>query len=1372
MAHQPQSRIFTEEDIPMLLNILNPVAYKYSVLGLQLRIPNTRIFNIEHNYSQCEDRLRIVITERLKQEEPLTLCDVATALRAESVNEGWLAGQLEAQYFPLDQSLSLLTGRGRTVFPTQTSAFQTHVLTTSTIPSAPSQAPANSNHTILHGQYISQLPGFSMPYSMYPQPSQSILFNHPNPQFQSWQFPPHNPSTFEQFSSYNHHVPMLPYSYAQCPVNNLQYRSPHHLTVNNLQYRSPHHLTSPTSVHPHCSTTSHMPLSTGPSQRDSVSEAWPAPNRHRPEMRPQPQLLSGQCEHAYGSISVAENPIQQTPTLCDIVTAPRAESIGENCSARVIESQSPPLLAGQKRAMSSTRAELCHMSPITATPQASAEICPPPTKTHRSEMRLQPLSSQHEQPCSSKLIADNASRDSVSENRPNTQEIRSQPPILQCLSIQNQQPCSSKSLTNNPVKQFIDFVKTTYRSSVVERDTSVVKWPPTPSKVYINLACIDRKRVKISEDYEKLTVDMVQDGCVDAIRVKKGPIEFSEIANGISLTCDQNATAMSSRRLILVEGAPGVGKSTFAWEFCRRWERGEIAQQYQLVLLLRLRDNMISEAKSLQDLLYHPSKSVSEALFEELVDSHNFHPLIILEGYDELPDNRRNGSSVFNQLISGKLLPSATVLVTSRPWATQKIRTKHEGRIHQHIEVLGFTRPQVTEYIRSTVPEDEVSGLEAYMERHPQIRMGMYIPLNSAIVVTVYQESQASGLAMPTTLTELYSALAITLLLRYLHGHPEYENVSALNSFSDLPEAVHSKFNELCRLAYSGIDGSRNRVQLIFKDLPSNFDSLGFMDSVTELYVTRGAVSSHNFLHLTFQEFFAAVHISNLPQEKHLDYFQRHKEGRLKVVLRFLAGLNKLNCFTKDIVNDMFKASPPLEDASKHQVSCDLEVDVDFINWMYEAQSDDVIELLLGQKTVEFSIKPRAMLLMDYYYLGYCIVHSHSQWVLSWEIKEIDEERVKLLTSEASTQALPRTCCKVVGLRSKQTILTLSTKCFHMLFTEWKNVLHLRELSLCLQVACDRIPWPDLSTLQFLRVKGGGNIKGIPLSLSCLKSLTIDCKHEQDLHYIADFISHASHLNVLCICVKTGLLEVITRDLASNTVLPLERLEMSQGSFSDIAVHHMVQFITHTETLQYLSITESEFSAHGLLGLAKCLHQRPTLQVALKDLKYDINCDNDAEVLVQLQDHYPDIVNFLKLGNSTIKGISDVGAKALAQALKSIDMITLNLSGNDNAIGVDGVVALAEALHHNSTLEKLVLGYISIGDDGAEALAKALCHNSTLKELRLYGNDSIGKKGTHQLIESLALNKSISHLSLPSTCWVYAQQSPQYHSVQHKVCFA
>ena len=102
-------------------------------------------------------------------------------------------------------------------------------------------------------------------------------------------------------------------------------------------------------------------------------------------------------------------------------------------------------------------------------------------------------------------------------------------------------------------------------------------------------------------------------------------MNFNEVTRGISIPSgklsDSHAT---EQRLILVEGAPGVGKSTFAWEFCRRWERGEIAHNAQQYQLLRLRDDRISKAKTL---IYHPLEDVSWAVSVELVHSHNLHAL-------------------------------------------------------------------------------------------------------------------------------------------------------------------------------------------------------------------------------------------------------------------------------------------------------------------------------------------------------------------------------------------------------------------------------------------------------------------------------------------------------------------------------------------------------------------------------------------------------------------------------------------------------------------------------------------------------------------------------------------------------------------------
>ena len=74
-------------------------------------------------------------------------------------------------------------------------------------------------------------------------------------------------------------------------------------------------------------------------------------------------------------------------------------------------------------------------------------------------------------------------------------------------------------------------------------------------------------------------------------------------------------------------------------------------------------------------------------------------------------------------------------------------------------------------------------------------------------------------------------------------------------SFSDLPQDVYQQLCELARIAYKGI---HNDQQVIFSDLPEDFETLGLMQCVPELYVDED-----NFLHLTVQEYLAAFHLSH-----------------------------------------------------------------------------------------------------------------------------------------------------------------------------------------------------------------------------------------------------------------------------------------------------------------------------------------------------------------------------------------------------------------------------------------------------------------------------------------------------------------------------
>ena len=424
----------------------------------------------------------------------------------------------------------------------------------------------------------------------------------------------------------------------------------------------------------------------------------------------------------------------------------------------------------------------------------------------------------------------------------------------------------------SPMDTFIHYVKSTYEQCKIIKTLNVLKWPPTPSKIFINLACIDWESVVSKEEADEYTRAMVEDGNVDVIMKKKKNIGFDDIVRDLP-------PVTASEKVVLVEGAPGVGKSTFAWEFCRRWESGEIAQQYQLVLLLRLRDERISRAKSLSDLIYHSSECVCQAVVEELESTFGVNTLIILEGFDELPDSQRRESSIFLQLILGRLLLHATIMITSRPWATGALLAQFMDRIFLHVEILGFTEENITNYVTSVftgegkktasaidqsvggpeVVSEEAKNIDdvmAYIGKYPQIKACMYIPLNAAIVVSIYRESMKSKWGLPTTLTELYQALTRILLLRYLRGHAQYSHQKwSVKSFEDLPREVYSQLLVISKIAYDGVcRKSGEGVQLIFPDIPDDFETLGLMQSVSQLFMD-GQKTSHNFLHLTFQEF-------------------------------------------------------------------------------------------------------------------------------------------------------------------------------------------------------------------------------------------------------------------------------------------------------------------------------------------------------------------------------------------------------------------------------------------------------------------------------------------------------------------------------------
>ena len=72
---------------------------------------------------------------------------------------------------------------------------------------------------------------------------------------------------------------------------------------------------------------------------------------------------------------------------------------------------------------------------------------------------------------------------------------------------------------------------------------------------------------------------------------------------------------------VVVDGPPGVGKTTLCHKLCNMWAKNELKKSsFDLVFLISLRDEAASSAENIYDLvsLFHGSKSICEAVSDRM----------------------------------------------------------------------------------------------------------------------------------------------------------------------------------------------------------------------------------------------------------------------------------------------------------------------------------------------------------------------------------------------------------------------------------------------------------------------------------------------------------------------------------------------------------------------------------------------------------------------------------------------------------------------------------------------------------------------------------------------------------------------------------
>ena len=507
-----------------------------------------------------------------------------------------------------------------------------------------------------------------------------------------------------------------------------------------------------------------------------------------------------------------------------------------------------------------------------------------------------------------------------------------------------------------PTKKFSSYLKGVYTSEkpLLTVESSL----PTNEPLRFSLAKLEKKEVSPSEA-DKFTRDSIR-GDIDDVLLQKKPMSSNEV--GV-------LPDGSQPKLVLIEGAPGVGKTTFSWDFCTKWGRGEALQEYSQVVLIPLRDNRLKEATSLSDLFYHPDPNIQKAVLQEVESTRGRGVLIWLEAFDELDEDKRTRSSIFLDLITGKVLPDSTIFLTSRPWATMSTAEKCKDRISQHIEILASADLQIKQYMEKTKSDPSTAAkFKDYLSFNPAVKAMMYTPVTADMVTKTFLFSRDAESPPPTTMTELYTTFTQTLLLKYLSSHPVHgrEQRKTL-TFDDLPDDIHGHFTKLCQVAYGGI---LNGHQLVFPADQVDFDPLCLMRETPQLYMRRGSPSSFHFLHLTLQEYLAAVHISRLPSREQAELIEQHlRQGHFKMVFRFLAGLTNLVNVIPNIVEQLLHG-----DSDDDQLT--------LFHWLFESHSDETTMKVLDLDEMNIWFR-YAWTPLDFYVTGYCVAHSQCNWSLS-----------------------------------------------------------------------------------------------------------------------------------------------------------------------------------------------------------------------------------------------------------------------------------------------------------------------------------------------------------------------------------------------------
>ena len=746
----------------------------------------------------------------------------------------------------------------------------------------------------------------------------------------------------------------------------------------------------------------------------------------------------------------------------------------------------------------------------------------------------------------------------------------------------------------------------------------------------------------------------------------------------------------SEPRTVLIEGKPGIGKTTYCMKYVYDWATKKLNPQkcfpsIKAVLFLKCRDfkSDIWEVIDDQLLPEDVEEGVKQQFFQFILANQS-SILLILDGLDELPASK---APVISKLVTGKVLPECYIVATTRHEAGIKLRKC----CHTLLEVEGFTKKHASEFIAKYFKgkSELAEKLLARISKDKNLQEMCANPLNAALLCLLCEEVCGT---LPENRTKLYLNMIECVLRRYR------KKTELPDTKEDLTNLYKPQLKTLGFIALNGL--KQDKLDFEENELgehASDLAAFGFLSVDPGGSKLRQSLR-YAFLHKSFQECFAAFHLCCEIQDKQTSPEELVSDDKysldLTQVLLFLCGI---------LADQSDQEAAALVSSLGNRFNNLASKNCRSVQFLLEAINE------CKREKGDFHLK-----------LARCFGDSLNQKHLYVECQFLSEG-LAIILSEV--------------IKANATLITLGL-CFGCISdsgaTSIAKAIKVNNTLTSLDLSNNRISDAGATSiaeaikvnknLTHLKLFGNGisdagatSIAGVIKVNETLTSLDLSNNRISDTG-------------------ATSTAEAIKVNKS------LTYLNLSNNRISDAGATSTAQTIKVNKTLTYLDLSDNRISDVGAISIAEAIEVNKTLT----HLKLSGNGISDAgatSIAFAIK-----INNTLSHLNLSFNCISDAGATSLAEAVKVNQTLTfLNLSKNRSSNA--GASSIAEAIKDNKTLTNVNLSRNGISDAGAKSIAEAIKINKTLTYLNLSFN-GISDAGGTCIAEAIKVSKILTHLNL------------------------